>query len=94
MTNLLIVAGVLVLSFALRTSGLRILRKVGALGILGATFLAFFFFTDSIAAGVVGVLLWFLLPWVELLTRIRRLRLPIGKVLEREAPPVTRASPS
>lgn len=87
MTNLLIVAGVLVLSFALRTSGLRILRKVGALGVLGATFLAFYFFTDSIAAGIVGVLLWFLLPWVELLTRIRRLRLPIGKVLEREAPP-------
>jgi hypothetical protein len=55
--------------------------------VLGATFLAFYFFTDSVAIGVVGGLLWFLLPWVELLTRIRRLRLPIGKVLEREAPP-------
>lgn len=87
MTDLLIVAGVLVLSFALRTSRLRVLRKLGALGILGATFLAFYFFTDSIAAGIVGVLLWFLLPWVELLTRIRRLRLPVGKTLEREAPP-------
>ena len=87
MTNLLIFAGVLVLSFALRTSHLRVIRKAGALGVLGATFLAFYFFTDSVAIGVVGGLLWFLLPWVELLTRIRRLRLPIGKVLEREAPP-------
>ena len=76
MTNLLIVAGVLVLSFALRTSHLRVIRKAGALGVLGATFLAFYFFTDSVAVGVVGGLLWFLLPWVELLTRIRRLRLP------------------
>lgn len=87
MTDLLIVAGVLVLSFALRTSRVRLLRKAGALGILGATFLAFYFFTGSVAAGLAGVLLWFLLPWVELLTRIRRLRLPIGKTLEREAPP-------
>ena len=54
MTNLLIVAGVLVLSFALRTSHLRVIRKAGALGVLGATFLAFYFFTDSVAIGVVG----------------------------------------
>ena len=43
MTSLLIVAGVLVLSFALRTSHLRFIRKAGALGVLAATFLAFTF---------------------------------------------------
>lgn len=87
MTEILIVLGVLALSFALHTFQSRLLRKAGALGVLAATFLAFYLFTGSVAAGVVGVLLWFLLPWVELLTRIRRLRLPVGKTLEREAPP-------
>ncbi len=87
MTDLLIVLGVLVLSFALRSFRSRVLRKAGALGILASTFLAFYLFTGNVAAGFGGLLLWFLLPWVELLTRIRRLRLPIGKALEREAPP-------
>jgi hypothetical protein len=87
MTDLLIVAGVLLLSFALRTSRRRLFRKAGALGILASTFLAFYLFTGSVVAGFGGLLLWFLLPWFELLTRIRRLRLPMGKTLQPEAPP-------
>lgn len=87
MFETLIVLGVIVLSFALRSTGYRITRKLGALGILGATFLAFYFFTGSIVAGAGGILLWFLLPWIELLTRVRRLRLPLAKSLERQAPP-------
>jgi hypothetical protein len=87
MFEILIVLGVIVLSFALRSTGHRITRKLGALGILVATFVAFYFFTDSIAGGVGGMLLWFLLPWIELLTRVRRLRLPLSKSLERQAPP-------
>lgn len=87
MTEIFIVLGVVVLSVALRSFRIRFVRKLGALGILAATFLFFFFLTGSIAAGVGGLLLWFLLPWVELLTRIRRLRLPLEKVLERRSPP-------
>lgn len=87
MFETLIVLGVIVLSFALRSTGYRITRKLGALGILGATYLAFYFFTGSIVAGAGGILLWFLLPWIELLTRVRRLRLPLAKSLERQAPP-------
>ncbi|MAS96338.1 MAG: hypothetical protein CMO55_24300 [Verrucomicrobiales bacterium] len=87
MTELFIILGVVFLSFALRSFSNRVLRKVGALGILVATFLVFYFPTGSIAAGVGGLLTWFLLPWVELLTRIRRLRLPVDKTLERQTPP-------
>jgi len=87
MFELLVIFGVLVFSFALRTFRHRYIRKLGALGILAATFLAFYFPTDSIAAGVGGLLIWFLLPWVELLTRIRRLRLPVDKRLEKQTPP-------
>jgi len=87
MTEIFIVLGVVVLSVALRSFRVRFLRKLGALGILAATFLFFYYLTGSIAAGVGGLLLWFLLPWVELLTRIRRLRLPLVKSLERQSPP-------
>lgn len=87
MNDLLIVAGVLLLALALRTSRRRLVRKAGAVGILTATFLAFYLFTGSVVAGFGGLLLWFLLPWFELLTRIRRLRLPMGKTLQPERPP-------
>lgn len=87
MTELFIILGVVVLSFALRSFSNRFLRKLGALGILAATFLVFYFPTKNVLAGVAGLLIWFLLPWVELLTRIRRLRLPINKTLEKQSPP-------
>ncbi|MEX2581045.1 MAG: hypothetical protein WD342_18445 [Verrucomicrobiales bacterium] len=87
MTELFIVLGVVVLSFALRSFTNRYVRKLGAAGILAATFLVFYYSTGSMAAGVGGLLLWFLLPWLELLTRIRKLRLPVAKSLERQSPP-------
>lgn len=87
MTEIFIVLGVVVLSFALRSFTNRFVRKLGAVGILVATFLVFYYPTQSIAAGVGGLLIWFLLPWVELLTRIRKLRLPVDKSLEQQTPP-------
>lgn len=87
MSELFIVLGVIILSFALRSFRIRFLRKVGAIGLLSATFLAFYFPTGSIAAGVGGLMIWFLLPWVELLTRVRQLRLPVHKTLEQQPPP-------
>ena len=40
-----------------------------------------------IGALVAGALAWFFLPWVELLTRIRRLRLPLDNRLRFRVPP-------
>tara|TARA_R110002096_G_scaffold83431_6_gene193453 strand:+ start:5129 stop:5947 length:819 start_codon:yes stop_codon:yes gene_type:complete len=87
MTEFFIVLGVVVLSSALRSFEHRLLRKLGALGILVASFLAFYLPTESIAAGVGGMLIWFMLPWVELLTRVRKLRLPMTRQLEKQPPP-------
>lgn len=87
MSELFIILGVLALSFGLRSFQSKVLRKLGALGILAATFLAFYLPTGSFTAGFGGLLIWFLLPWVELLTRIRRLRLPVDKTLEKTTPP-------
>ncbi|MDF1656394.1 MAG: hypothetical protein P1U58_02210 [Verrucomicrobiales bacterium] len=93
MSELFIILGVLAFSFGLRSFQHKILRKLGAIGILAATFLAFYLPTENIIAGLGGLLMWFLLPWVELLTRIRQLRLPVDKTLEKATPPNTSRFP-
>ncbi len=93
MNSLLLVLGVIVLSLALRSFAHPIVRKAGALAILVASYLVGYFLTGSHVAGVSGVLMWFLLPWIELLTRIRRLRLPRRKSLSHQAPPNARRFP-
>lgn len=94
MDSLLIVLGVIVLAFALRSFGHPVPRKAGAVAILAATYLIGYFLTGSHAAGATGVLSWFLLPWIELLTRIRKLRLPRRKSLRHQSPPNTRRFPN
>lgn len=77
----------MVLAFALRTFDHPVVRKLGASLVLVVSYLVAFFVTDSHLAGVCAVLAWFLLPWIELLTRIRKLRLPVEKRLENQLPP-------
>ncbi len=87
MRETLIVIGLFVLAVALRTARGSLVRKLGALTFLGASFCLFYFPTGSILAGIAGAFIWFLLPWIELLTRIRRMRLPLNNRLRhRELP--------
>lgn len=71
--------GVAVLSVGLRSFQNSYAQKAGALGILITTFLAVYFITGSWLWGVVGAMSWLFLPWLEILTRIRALRLSQGK---------------
>jgi hypothetical protein len=87
MRETLIVLGLFVLAVALRTSRQSVLRKLGALTFLVASFALVYFLTDSVLFGLVGALLWFFLPWIELLTRIRRMRLPLNNRLAHRQPP-------
>ena len=93
MTSLFIVLGVLVLGFALRTFSSPWARRLGALCVLSASCLAIYFLTGSYLAGASAILAWFLLPWIELLTRIRKLRLPMRKTLDHQPPPSSRRFP-
>lgn len=87
MRETLIVIGLLILAVALRSSRSNPVRKLGALVFLVASFCLFYFVTASLWGGLVGVVVWFFLPWVELLTRIRRMRLPLNNRLRhRELP--------
>lgn len=88
MENLLIVLGVWVAGHALRTFNVRMVRRLGALLYLAATYLAGYFLMDgSHAAGVAAVAGWFLLPWLEIILRVRAMRLPINKTLSNRFPP-------
>ncbi len=87
MRELLIILGLGTLAAALRSSRSRLMRKLGALTILVATFFLAYFLTGKVLAGFVGVFAWALLPWIELLTRIRRLRMPVDNRLKHKALP-------
>ena len=92
--GLFITLGVAVLSVALRSYESSLSQKIGALGILTASFLAIYYITDSWLLGFLSALSWLFLPWVEILTRIRALRLPREKALRPKSPPSAEVFPT
>ncbi len=88
MESFLIVVGVWMSGHALRTFGTPWLRKPGALLYLTATFLAGYYISGgSPVVGGCAVATWFLLPWLEIMLRVRAMRLPINKTLSNRFPP-------
>ena len=92
--GLFITLGVAVLSVALRSYESSLSQKIGAFGILAASFLGIYYITDSWILGILSALSWLLLPWVEILTRIRALRLPKEKTLRPKSPPSAEVFPT
>jgi|688.fasta_scaffold14791_10 hypothetical protein len=89
MNSWMLFIGLLVLSMACLSYGNLWLRRVGLLFIGVTTFAAGYLPTDNVWVGAVCVSAWLLLPWVEILLRVRKLRLPLRKEL-RQAPPPSR----
>lgn len=87
MRETLIVLGLFVLAVALRSSCNFVLRKLGAAIFLTASFLMLYFPSGKISVGILGAAMWFLLPWVELLTRVRRMKLPLNNRLTHKVLP-------
>lgn len=81
MRETLIVIGLLILAVALRSCRQGALRKLGAAAFLMASYSLVFFLTGSPWWAILGIGAWFCLPWIELLTRIRRMRLPVDNRL-------------
>ena len=92
--GLFLTLGVAVLSIALRSYQTSFSQKAGALGILVSSFLAVYFITNSLLLGLVAALSWLFLPWLEILTRIRALRLPKEKALRPKSPPSAEVFPT
>src|SRR5437667_9245709 len=85
--GLFLTLGVAVLSVALRWYQTSLAQKLVGHGILIAAFLAVYFITGNAGWGVAGAATWLFLPWLEILTRIRTLRLPKEKRLRPKTPP-------
>jgi hypothetical protein len=92
--GLFLTLGVAVLSVALRSFQTSFAQKAGAAGILISTFLAVYFVSGSWVAGLGAALAWLFLPWLEILTRIRALRLPKEKALRPKSPPSAEVFPT
>src|SRR6266550_238309 len=92
--GLLLTLGVAVLSVGLRTFHNSYAQKAGALGILAATFLGFYFATNNWVWGLIAAVSWLFLPWLEILMRIRALRLPKEKQLRPKSPPSSDTFPT
>ena len=81
------VAATGVLSVALRSFESQALFRIGTLGFVATSFLAGWLLGGSLTLGAVFASTWFLLPWLEILTRVRRLRLPLHRALQKCPPP-------
>jgi hypothetical protein len=92
--HLLLILGVAVLSIALRSFHNAWMQKLGALGVLATSFLIGWLFTGYIAVGLLCAASWLLLPWLEILTRVRRLTLPVEKSLRPKRAPDSEAFPA
>ena len=87
MRESLIVLSTLIVGFALRSCRTIFLRKLGALTFLLSSALVCYFVCGCWWAGVLGLILWFFIPWIDLLSRVRHLRLPKDNRLNFKTPP-------
>jgi len=86
-SNLLLVLAAAVFSAGLRSFQHPLVFRIGTLGIVGTSFLAGWLLGGSIPLGLALAASWLFLPWLEILTRVRHLRLPIDRKLEPRTPP-------
>lgn len=87
MRESLTIIGILLIGMALRSCHRRIFRKCGALVYLLASGVAVYFISGNIPLSVASIFTWFFLPWIELGSRVRKLRLPLVNHLQEERRP-------
>lgn len=86
--QILYVAALAVFGFGCRTFDSRLIVKIGSIALMGALYLAGYFLTEGQHAG--GILFiggWLLLPWMEIMFRVRRLRFPMKNTVSHRFPP-------
>ncbi len=87
MSKVLIIIGLLLFAYACRTFQNRWLSKAGWLAVLAATYCGGYFLSGSHAWGAVALSLWVLFPWVEIVSRVRKLRFPLRSEVRHRFPP-------
>ena len=74
---------------ALRACPVVLLQRLGTLTILGGSYLGGWKLTHSHAVSALFASSWLVLPWLEILTQIRRISLPIQRKLRRKTSSVS-----
>ncbi len=87
MNDFLLFAGLVVLTAAFFSFGHPVLRRLGVLSIGATTFVAGYLLTRNVWVGLAFASGLLLLPWLEILLRVRKLRLPLRRQLQQVAPP-------
>jgi hypothetical protein len=87
LNEFLLFLGLVVLTAAFFHYGHPILRRLGILALGVTTFAAGYLLSHNIWVGLACVSAWLLLPWLEIILRVRKLRLPLRKELRQATPP-------
>ncbi len=85
--SVLLILGIAVLAMAFRSFDNSICQRLCILCILGVSFLLGYLPTGSCYVGLGVAALWLFLPWVEILTKVRALRMPVEREFEYKSPP-------
>ncbi|MBB5033715.1 hypothetical protein [Prosthecobacter vanneervenii] len=85
--QILYVAAAVVFAMGCRSYDNRFIQKLGWLALLGASYLGGYFLTNTHVGGAIFVGAWFMLPWMEIVFRVRRLRFPIKSEVKHRFPP-------
>ncbi|MCX7712428.1 MAG: hypothetical protein N2035_01990 [Chthoniobacterales bacterium] len=93
LSNLLLVCGSAVLTWALHSLGHPFLRRLGTLGVFVTSFLAGWLLGGSLWLGTIFAATWLFLPWIEILFYVRKLRLPIRPPIKHCPPPNSSSFP-
>src|ERR1700730_4876492 len=87
LSSFLLILGVVVLGMAFRSFDHPVAQRFCVLCILAASFLLGYLPSGNWAVGFAVAALWIFLPWLEILTKIRALRMPLERELESKNPP-------
>jgi len=85
--SILLILGVAVLGMAFRSLANPISQRLGVLCILAASFLVGYLPFSSWISGLIVASIWIFLPWLDILIRIRTLRMPVERQLRHKSPP-------
>lgn len=85
---ILYIAALVAFAFGCRTFENRFIAKLGWIALLVASYFGGMLISGgSHRVGATAVLMWFLLPWLEIVGRVRKLRFPIKSEVKHRFPP-------
>ena len=86
-SSILLVLGFAVLGMAFRSFQHGVMQRLGIICLLITSYLVGYLVSGSWITGLAVASIWIFLPWLEILTRIRTLRMPVERELQHKNPP-------